>query len=98
MNFDDIIYTALSQVPYGHTVSYGALARLAGFQNHARQVGRLLKNLPKDSQLPWHRVVNSQGKISLPEGSDGYAEQHQRLLSEGIPIINNKIKKPYFLG
>jgi methylated-DNA-protein-cysteine methyltransferase-like protein len=98
MNFDDIIYTALSQVPYGHTVSYGALARLAGFQNHARHVGRLLKNLPKDSHLPWHRVVNSQGKISLPKGSEGYTEQHQRLLSEGILIINDKIKKPYFLG
>ncbi|MGR6870786.1 MGMT family protein [Pseudomonas sp. HK3] len=98
MNFDDIIYIALSQVPYGHTVSYGALARSAGFQNHSRHVGRLLKNLPKDTQLPWHRVVNSQGKISLPEGSDSYKEQRARLLSEGVPIIKNKIKKPHFLG
>lgn len=98
MNFDDLIYTALSQVPYGHTVSYGALARLAGYQNHARHVGRLLKNLPTDTQLPWHRVVNSQGKISLPEGSDGYKEQRARLLSEGILIKNNRITKPYFLG
>lgn len=98
MNFDDIIYSALSQVPYGHAVSYGALARLAGYQNHARHVGRLLKNLPTDTQLPWHRVVNSQGKISLPEGSDSYKEQRARLLSEGILIKNNRIKKPYFLG
>jgi len=98
MDFEDIIYIAISQVPYGHAVSYGALARSAGFQNHARQVGRLLKNLPKDTQLPWHRVVNAQGKISLPAQSDGYKEQRARLLSEGVPIINDKIKKPYFLG
>jgi methylated-DNA-protein-cysteine methyltransferase-like protein len=98
MNFEDIIYSAISQVPYGHTVSYGALARLAGFQNHARHVGRLLKNLPKDTKLPWHRVVNSQGKISLPEGSESYTEQRARLLSEGVVIKNNRIPKPFFLG
>ena len=98
MNFDHMIYSVLSQIPFGHTVSYGALARSAGFPNHSRHVGRLLKNLPKDTQLPWHRVVNSQGKISLPQGSDGYTEQRQRLQSEGILIINDKINKPYFLG
>jgi len=98
MNFEDIIYTELSQIPFGHTMSYGQLARRAGFPNYARQVGRVLKNLPKNTQLPWHRVVNSQGKISFPAQSDGYKEQRARLISEGIPVINDKTKKPYFLG
>lgn len=98
MNFEDIIYTELSQIPFGHTMSYGQLAHRAGFPNYARQVGRVLKNLPKNTQLPWHRVVNSQGKISFPAQSDGYKEQRGRLISEGIPVINDKTKKPYFLG
>jgi len=98
MNFEDILYAEISQIPFACTMSYGALAKRAGFHNHARQVGRLLKNLPKDSQLPWHRVVNSQGKISLPPHSSGYKEQRARLLSEGVPIHNDKIKPPYFLG
>ncbi|MAA72308.1 MAG: cysteine methyltransferase [Bermanella sp.] len=98
MNFDDLIFAELSHIPFGHTISYGQLARQIGYANHARQVARTLKNLPKDTQLPWHRVINSQGKISLPKQSDAYTEQRARLLSEGVPITNDTVKKPYFLG
>ena len=47
--------------------------------------------MPKDSAIPWHRVVNSQGKISFPEGSDKYQEQRQKLLLEGVNFKNNKV-------
>lgn len=98
MTFDDIIYLQLSTIPFGQAVSYGYLARMAGFKSHARQVGRTLKKLPKDTQLPWHRVVNSQGKISLPPDSNSYQEQIKRLQSEGITLQNGRIAKGCFLG
>ncbi len=88
----EAVYLALSTIPSGRVVAYGQLAKLAGLTNGARQVGRILCNLPKDSNLPWHRVVNAQGKISLPQDSNSYREQHQLLTAEGIEIKNGKIK------
>lgn len=88
----EAIYLALSQVPMGKVITYGNLAKLAGMPNGARLAGRLMCELPKGSNLPWHRVINAQGKISLPENSDGYREQLARLEKDGIVISNGKIK------
>lgn len=85
------IYAALAHIPSGKVVAYGQLARLAGIANGARFVGRLMCELPEASQLPWHRVINAQGKLSLPTDSASYAEQKRRLLSEGIEFVNEKI-------
>lgn len=87
----DAIYLALSTIPSGQVIAYGQLAKLAGLTNGARQVGKVLCNLPEHSSLPWHRVVNAQGKISLPQDSPGYLEQQQRLIAEGVAIKNGKI-------
>jgi len=86
------IYLVLSQIPKGKVITYGNLAKLAGMPNGARMVGRLMCELPEGSQLPWHRVINAQGKISLPVGSEAYCEQKFRLLNEGIEFVNEKIK------
>ena len=85
------IYIALSTIPIGKVIAYGQLAKLAGITNGARQVGRLLCELPEGSNLPWHRVVNSQGKISLPADSPSYHEQVRRLKSENVEVVNGKI-------
>jgi methylated-DNA-protein-cysteine methyltransferase related protein len=89
------IYLALASIPAGRVISYGQLAALAGLPGAARLVGNLLRNLPAGTQLPWHRVVNAQRKISLPADSVGFNEQLQRLRSEGVEIINGKIKSAY---
>ncbi len=47
--------------------------------------------MPKDSTILWHRVVNSQGKISFPEGSDKYQEHRQKLLLECVSFKKNKM-------
>jgi methylated-DNA-protein-cysteine methyltransferase-like protein len=88
----EAIYLALAQIPKGKVVTYGNLAKLAGMPNGARLAGRLMCELPEGSRLPWHRVINAQGKISLPENSASYREQIQRLQQEGVIINNGKIK------
>ena len=88
----EAIFLALAQIPEGCVISYGELGKLAGLVNGARLVGRTLSNLPKGSNLPWHRVVNSQGKISLPPDSKSYKEQIRRLKAEGVQVVNEKIK------
>ncbi|GKX56975.1 MGMT family protein [Leminorella grimontii] len=76
------VYTVVASIPEGKVTTYGSIARLAGFPGYARHVGTLLSRLPKDSRLPWFRVINSQGKISLT-GPD-YIRQRDALLAEGI--------------
>ena len=88
---EDKIYTVMANIPFGYVASYGQVAAMAGLASNARLVGRLLKLMPKDSVIPWHRVINSQGKISFPEGSPQYLKQHQLLQSEGIIFKNGKV-------
>jgi methylated-DNA-protein-cysteine methyltransferase related protein len=78
------IWQVVAAIPSGKVASYGQVARLAGLGRGARQVGHTLRELPQGSKLPWHRVVNSQGRISLPPGSEGAQLQRGRLEDEGI--------------
>jgi methylated-DNA-protein-cysteine methyltransferase-like protein len=64
---------------------------MAGLARAARLAGRALRDLPEGTELPWHRVINAQGRISLPEDSSSYQEQKRRLAMEGIQFNNNKI-------
>lgn len=79
------LYTLLASVPEGKVVTYGQLAELIGLPRRARWVGQILKQLPEDTRLPWHRVINAQGRISLPPLSGG-DEQATRLRSEGVLV------------
>ena len=81
------MFLIVSRIPRGKVASYGQVARLAGMPSHARLVGRILSNLPAGSALPWHRVVNSQGRITSP----GAVRQQKRLASEGVTLINGRI-------
>lgn len=85
----EAIYQCLQQVPAGKVVTYGELAKLAGLGSAARFAGTTLKKLPKDTTLPWHRVINAQGKISFPENHPGFSLQKQRLLDEGVAFTKN---------
>lgn len=87
----EAIYLALHQVPSGRVITYGGLARLANLPNAARLVGSCLRELPADTRLPWHRVINAQGKISLPPNSPGYLEQLRRLQNEGIELQRERV-------
>ncbi len=90
-NNREALYLALMSVPAGCVITYGQLAALAGLPGAARLAGTVLCGLPEHTELPWHRVINAQGKISLPEDSAGYKEQKKRLEAEGVNFTNNKI-------
>ena len=90
------IWFVVSQIPKGRVASYLQVAKQAGIPNAARVVGNTLRQLPIGSTLPWHRVVNSQGKISPPSNTPRYLEQKQRLECEGIIFNRNTIPANYF--
>jgi methylated-DNA-protein-cysteine methyltransferase-like protein len=72
--------------------TYGQVAVLAGLPNRARQVGYALHALPAASRVPWHRVVNAQGRISLRSSGLGHDElQAQMLAREGVKFADGSI-------
>ncbi|MDF2153606.1 MGMT family protein [Vibrio sp. CAU 1672] len=78
------IFAVIHQIPRGKVTTYGDIAKMAGYPGYARHVGKALGNLPADSTLPWFRVINSQGRISLT-GADA-ERQIARLRSEGLEV------------
>ncbi|MDG2049998.1 MAG: MGMT family protein [Myxococcota bacterium] len=79
------IYSVVRRVPKGRVVTYGAVARLAGLPRGARQVGYALHSLDAGKRdVPWQRVVNSRGEVSL-RGELGAAPlQRSMLCAEGV--------------
>jgi len=85
------IWQVVALIPTGKVASYGQVAAIAGMPRHARLVGRTLRELPPGSRLPWHRVVNASLRISLRGDSSGYRRQRQRLETEGVEFIGERI-------
>lgn len=85
------VWQVVEGIPRGHVLTYGEVARLAGMSRAARRVGQALHRAPKGRKLPWHRVVNAQGRISFPADSSGYREQKERLQDEGVVFIEGRI-------
>ena len=77
------IYSVVHQIPPGQVATYGQIARIVGGCT-ARTVGYAMAALPCDTDVPWHRVINSQGKISPRSSGEGSARQRQLLEGEGI--------------
>lgn len=85
---DERIWQVVAQIPQGCVATYGQIAELAGLPGHARRVGRAMAALPAESALPWHRVLNASGRVSIP-GSGG--ERQRRLLrAEGVAFLNGR--------
>lgn len=78
------VYKVVRRIPPGRVATYGQVARLAGLGRNARQVGYALHALPEFSNVPWHRVINAHGRISLPRGTGGDVTQRLRLEREGV--------------
>lgn len=78
------IYRVVRRIPRGRVATYGQIASLAGLPRQARRVGYALSALNGDEGVPWHRVVNAQGRISLRAAGDRDGRQRELLESEGV--------------
>ena len=81
--FTQRVINAIKSVPHGKVATYGLVALVAGNPRGARQVAWTLHSVTEREKLPWHRLINSQGKISLAKGA-GYETQKELLLEEGV--------------
>lgn len=83
------VWRVVASIPAGRVATYGQVAELAGLPGAARRVGRVLAALPTDSRLPWHRVINAAGRVSLP-GTHG-VRQRRLLRAEGVYLRNQRV-------
>ena len=88
--FDQRVYALVAQIPAGRLATYGQLADLLGAYGCARQVCWALRRLALPSPIPWQRVINAQGRISMDpsrQGSDWI--QRELLLAEGLAVSSD---------
>ena len=83
LSFHQRIKRVIKQIPRGKVCTYGLIAARAGNPLGAREVVRVLHHSSGKDRLPWHRVINRHGRISLPKNG-GYEEQKARLEGEGV--------------
>lgn len=94
--FIEKTWSVVANLPAGKVMAYGQVAKMAGFSGYARQVGAILKALPPETKLPWHRVVNAQGRLSFAVASEAYRRQRKLLEAEGIVFKGDKIPRAFF--
>lgn len=85
MSFTLEVVAIISSIPEGKVATYGQIARLVGNPRAARQVVYVLHTQSRKHNLPWHRVVNAKGKITI-QNPAGAAEQKLLLLAEGVAV------------
>ena len=87
------ILAQVRAVPAGRVASYGAIARRAGLPRAARLVAQILASSgDEDHDVPWHRIVRSDGRIAFPLESASFIEQCQRLRAEGIEVRSGRVR------
>ena len=87
--FDKEIWKTVSGIARGRVMSYGQVARMAGFPRHARMVSRAMSRSAES--LPWYRVVRSDCSLAFEVGSVPYRKQKALLEKEGVQVINRKV-------
>lgn len=87
------ILAAIRAIPRGEVAGYGHVARRAGLPGRARLVARVLAG-NEDPELPWHRVLRSDGRIAFAPGSKGFREQGRRLRAEGVMVDKGRVRMP----
>ncbi|MFT4807382.1 MAG: methylated-DNA-protein-cysteine methyltransferase-like protein [Paraglaciecola sp.] len=90
------IWHTVQLIPLGKVACYGQIADLAGLPGRARMVGKSLSYVPQKLEVPWYRVLRSNGQIAFPLGSEQSQKQTGLLQQEDVAVFNNRVKLSLF--
>ena len=90
MNIDTKVYMIVAKIPTGYVMTYGSIAKKLNMKS-PRLVGKILHKNNDPIKVPCHRVVFSDGKLSINYAYGGYEIQKQKLINEGVIFINQKV-------
>lgn len=85
------IWETVRCIPFGKVATYGEVAGQSGLPGQPRLVGYALHDLPAGLEVPWHRVINARGMISLRKRTRGHILQRKLLEQEGIVFRNDRV-------
>ncbi len=88
--FHRAVYRLVREIPRGQVATYGQIAALLGYPRAARAVGYAMRHCPLD--VPWHRVVNASGGISLRANVGSMLTQRVLLEQEGVPVRRGRVR------
>lgn len=88
---NQLIWDAVRRIPPGKVCTYGQVAKTVGLGRAARRVGRALRELPENSDVPWHRVLRADGRLAFAPGSGVFQQQVQRLTDEGVCLSAGRV-------
>ncbi len=94
-NHEHIWLTVLA-IPSGKVASYGQIADLAGLPGRARLVGKCMAYAPKEMQVPWYRVLRSNGQLAFKAKTSAAQKQTALLQEEGVAVIKNRVNLEKF--
>lgn len=91
--FDKAVWNVVSSITSGRVMSYGEVARAAGYPRHARMISKAMGRSAEP--LPWYRIVKSDRTLAFEVGSKAYTKQQGLLEKEGVHIVNGKVVPLY---
>lgn len=94
MSFKEQVIKKIKEIPSGKVATYGQIAALAGSPRAALMVGRILRYSSENEKLPWQRVINSKGRVSIVNMAYP-AELQARLLQEEGVVVEKRIDSYY---
>ncbi len=86
MSFEQKVIAAIRRIPEGKVTTYGTIAALAGSPRAALMVGRILRQTSESARLPWQRVINSKGRLSIVNLNYPANLQAELLRNEGVSV------------
>lgn len=89
--FTKLVIKQIKKIPRGKVATYSQIASLAGKPQGVRGVVWILHAQSSSKDLPWYRVINSKGRISFPEMSEGWISQKSHLSREGVELNESGI-------
>jgi len=93
---NEAIWSVVKAIPAGKVASYGQIADLAGLPGRARLVGRSMGLIPDRKNMPWYRVLKSNGQLAGKPGSDFARRQADLLIDEGVVVLKNRVSMKNF--
>jgi len=91
------VWQTVNAIPIGKVASYGQIADLAGLPGRARWIGKAMSCAPHTMQLPWHRVIRSNGQLAFDRSSQHGQTQSETLIAEGVPVIKHRVNMAEFM-